>query len=190
MTSELRNFYLKYYSANLMKLVLLGNNTIEELEKLATDKFTNITNTFKLAPQCDYGYSGVKFPIEIRFNPSTEKNTIHFIFPIEIDLRKYIESQPFAYIGTLLSYSGKQSLVQKLKSLGYLLSIDFGKSVLNCWVLYEVEMVLSDKGIENYEHVKVKLILKILKMNKFMLLFSKNINFNYVFEFIKIFKFA
>ena len=153
MSNELRSFYLKYYSANLMKLVILGNRTIDELEKLATEKFINVTNVFKIAPQSDFGYSGVKLPLEIRFLPSSEKNSVHLLFPIEIDLHKNAESQPFVYIILLYSYSGKASFIQKLKSLGYLLDIEFGKSIFSSWAVFEIEMILTDKGMENYEFI-------------------------------------
>lgn len=47
MSQTLREFYDSHYSANLMKLVIIGNNTLEELEEIANDKFVSIPNKFK-----------------------------------------------------------------------------------------------------------------------------------------------
>ena len=41
---SLRDFHEKFYSANLMKLVLVGNQSSKELEKLARKYFSNIKN--------------------------------------------------------------------------------------------------------------------------------------------------
>jgi insulysin len=37
-------FYNRHYSANLMTLCLVGNHTLDELEKMAVDNFVDIQN--------------------------------------------------------------------------------------------------------------------------------------------------
>jgi insulysin len=48
MSGTLRHFYETHYSANLMKLVIIGNRTLDKLENMAKDLFTQVSNTFKI----------------------------------------------------------------------------------------------------------------------------------------------
>ena len=41
---ELKDFYNKYYSSNIMKLVLVGNESLQKLKRLAKKYFANIKN--------------------------------------------------------------------------------------------------------------------------------------------------
>lgn len=43
-----KDFFEEYYSANLMSVSLVGNHTLDELEKLATDHFSKIKNKNKV----------------------------------------------------------------------------------------------------------------------------------------------
>lgn len=44
MRDHLMNFHKKWYSANIMNLVILSNQTIDQMEKWATEKFQEIKN--------------------------------------------------------------------------------------------------------------------------------------------------
>ncbi|KAH9294449.1 hypothetical protein KI387_040344, partial [Taxus chinensis] len=47
---ELLKFYERYYSSNLMHLVVYAKETIEELQKLVEVKFSGIKNTQRSRP--------------------------------------------------------------------------------------------------------------------------------------------
>ena len=42
--NDLLKFYNSYYSANLMKLVVYSSHSLEELEKMAIEKFSDVPN--------------------------------------------------------------------------------------------------------------------------------------------------
>ena len=129
-SKELRKFYDKYYSSNLMKLVIIGNATVSELEELAYQKFSDVPLKYVIPPKCEYPYEGVQLPLEIRFDPVFNDHIMTLAFPLQIDIRQSVESQPLKYLSMLISYRGDQGLTQNLKRLGYVLDIDIGYSSL------------------------------------------------------------
>lgn len=75
------------------------------------------------------------------------------IFPIQIELKRFADSQPFKYLSMLISYGGKKSLSQELKQEGYIIDMDVGNSIFDCWAIFEIEFTLTDMGIERHEFV-------------------------------------
>lgn len=127
-SAELRKFYDKYYSSSIMKLVVIGNITVDELESLVIDKFSDIPLKNIVPPKCDYPYDGVQLPVEVRYDPAFKDHIMTLVFPIKVDLKTTADSQPFKYLSMLVSYRGEQGLNQKLKKLGYILDLDIGYS--------------------------------------------------------------
>ena len=78
-SAELRKFYDKYYSSSIMKLVVIGNITVDELESLVIDKFSDIPLKNIVPPKCDYPYDGVQLPIEVRYDPAFKDHIMTFI---------------------------------------------------------------------------------------------------------------
>jgi insulysin len=157
MSKALKTFYNEHYSANLMKLVIVGNYTLEELEEIAIKKFVDIPNKFHRRPVCKFPFQKTNLPLQISFLPTKQKHVMTLVFPIDIDVLKYHTSSPLKYVAMLLSYGGKGSLEQILKNEGYIHSVNSFYMSFDCWSEFEVEFALTDKGIDNYEKVVNKL---------------------------------
>ena len=153
MSDVLRTFYKRHYSANLMKLVIVANRTLDDLEEMANKQFTNVTNTFKIETKCEFPYKNAKFPYEIRFLPTKEKHIMTLVYPLNFDVHKNYLSQPLKYISMLIEYGGKTSLSQQLKDLGLIQDMDLGFNSYNCWAFFEIEFTLTDKGLKEYLYV-------------------------------------
>ncbi|CAI2379420.1 unnamed protein product [Moneuplotes crassus] len=153
MSKTLRTFYEEYYSSNLMKLVIIGNQTLDELEKLATNKFIGVINKFKRPPKCAFPFRDTKFPLEIRFDPVKNTHSLTIAFMLGINVLKHHESNPLKYISDLITYQGPDSLFWNLKNLNLILDLDAGFVTYKCWSLFEIEFTLTDKGVETHEYV-------------------------------------
>jgi len=93
-THEMAKYFDAYYSANIMKLVVLGPQSLDELQKAVESRFSVIPNkkvelpfwkdnpynentTHKwvgLVPQTDIRYLYLTFPVQYHF-PSAKFNT-------------------------------------------------------------------------------------------------------------------
>lgn len=52
--TELKNFYYSYYSANLMKGILYGYDSLSQLAKISAETFGRIPNRKAIVPEIRY----------------------------------------------------------------------------------------------------------------------------------------
>ena len=116
---EMENFYRRFYSANIMTLVLIDRVVVQRLQEIAIDKFGPLINNWAERPLV----GKEPFPPEsrgilVRYVPvqGTPDNLI-LVFPLE-PTKSDVRSRSLVYIASLLSYSGSGSLQQELKNQG------------------------------------------------------------------------
>lgn len=151
---ELLKFYKKHYSANAMRLVVFGAQSLDELEALTTPIFSQIPNR-------DYEHAAVDAPI---FNPETvpllvqvqplaTRRQLEVFFPIG-DYRDLYRENPLSYLGNLLGHEGAGSVLSQLKAEG--LAEELGAGPALGWrggSLFSVSISLTQKGVVEYERV-------------------------------------
>lgn len=152
---SLRDFHSKFYSANLMKLVLVGNQSSKELAKLARKYFSKIDNKKVERPVTNIpAYRAEDLSKEI-FIKSKVKSPIFLIeFPIK-DNRKSWKSKPNQYISKLINSQEDGSLMVKLQDEGL---IQNGQAVFmpSAWGKDGsafIEYSLTEKGESNKETI-------------------------------------
>ena len=153
--SSLRDFHSKFYSANLMKLVLVGNQSSKELAKLARKYFSKIDNKKVERPVTNIpAYRAEDLSKEI-FIKSKVKSPIFLIeFPIK-DNRKSWKSKPNQYISKLINSQEDGSLMVKLQDEGL---IQNGQAVFmpSAWGKDGsafIEYSLTEKGESNKDTI-------------------------------------
>ena len=117
---KLRNFYKQYYSANLMKLVLVGKQSPKELKKLATKYFSKIKNYNVERPvtkTISYREQDLGKNIYIKSRVKFPELVIEFPIKNNISLWR---SKPNEYIAMLLNSQEPNSLMNFLNEEGYI----------------------------------------------------------------------
>lgn len=84
---ELKSFYQNYYSSHKMKLILIGSQSLEELENLAIDKFqsvkrVNITEPFDKKGEQTPAFNSTNLGKYIWYRPIKSENTLNMVFHI------------------------------------------------------------------------------------------------------------
>lgn len=139
---ELMKFHKTYYSANIMKLVILGKESIDELRAIVDEYFSTVPNFDLAKPK----FPGNPFPSPthsckmLQISPVKEIRTLELNFPMrEID-SLYLE-KPHRYIGHLLGHEGKGSVLALLKKVGYANELAAGES-RSCsdWSMFSVSI--------------------------------------------------
>ncbi|KAF9354795.1 Insulinase (Peptidase M16) [Mortierella sp. NVP85] len=164
---ELIQFYHKYYSSSIMKLVLLGQDSLDQLTEWALSKFGDVK---------DLGIS----PPVYQNPPLTSKEllTIAFIKPVK-DIRSlelkfllpdstlHYTAQPHHYISHLIGHEGKGSLLSLLKREGWANGLSAGGSSGGVgYEFFKISVDLTKEGLEHYEDIIVMIFQYILMLRQ------------------------
>lgn len=164
---ELLKFHKQLYSANQMRLVLLGRNTLDELQALAAEKFSPITNKRIKAPHFDGQIlrPGHELGIVYKFKPVKEVRNLELCFPIP-DCDELWRSQPSHYISHLIGHEAEGSILSYLKKQGWVLYLGAGGSNASPGTDFlKINMELTLEGCENWERI-VEVIFAYINMIK------------------------
>ena len=163
-------FYNKYYSSNIMKLVIYDNKSIEDSEKYVTELFSLVKNKNVVLKNFDYQFN-------INDNKHQECNKLIKIVPLSNINQLYIFWQlpnqdkhfmynPSSYIANLIGHEGDHSLndiLIKYNFINYLQSgiYDGNKS----GELFMISIDLTQNGYENIDII-IHLIYKYIDLVK------------------------
>ena len=125
----LKRFYENEYSANRMALVVLGEEPLDRLEQIVTERFTEIPNRNLPSSIIDIPLFDTKrLPFVVQSKPATESRRLTLLFPVP-DTDAFIDRAPLRYIGHLLGHEGEGSLLANLKARGYANGLSAGESL-------------------------------------------------------------
>jgi len=127
---QLLEFHSKYYSANLMRLVVLGREPLDELEKMVTELFSSIPSTD--APKPSLSYAGAEpFGAEqmghtVYVVPVKELRLLSMTWPLPAQ-QEHFEVKPTRYLSHLLGHESAGSVLALLKKEGLADSLSAGE---------------------------------------------------------------
>ena len=117
-------FYEKYYSANIMKLVVCGENTLDELEQWVTQSFSAIPNKHVAVPSFEsdgppFGAKGTGTPMLCKIVPVRDIHTLHLDWMIPPILGQH-HQKPSDYIACLLGHESEGSVLSYVRQAALL----------------------------------------------------------------------
>jgi insulysin len=144
-------FHSERYSANISKLVLLGRESLDDLEKLVREKFSTIVDydrTIPTFPGSPFKESTLRKQVKVV--PVKELRLVELVWPMR-SLKGFHEEHPNSYISHLVGHEGKGSLLSLLKEKGWANELYAGASVQNTdFAVYGVGVEVTDAGVEHY----------------------------------------
>lgn len=151
---DLLEFYARHYSANAMRLAVLGSESLDELEALVRPMFEQVPNRdFEHAEVEQPMFLAEDLPMLVQVKPLATRRQLEVFFPIE-DYRQHYRENPLSFLGNLLGHEGDGSLLSQLKAEG--LAEQLGAGPALGWrggALFSVSIALTEKGVANYERV-------------------------------------
>lgn len=127
--AKFMEFHEKHYSANRMKLVVLGRESLDVLEGWAADLFAGIRN--KDLPQNRWEdekpFRENDLLTQCFAKPVMDSRQLDLSFPF-IDEELLFESQPSRYISHLIGHEGPGSIMSYIKSKGWANGLSAGRS--------------------------------------------------------------
>ncbi|PVF92439.1 hypothetical protein CPB86DRAFT_819632 [Serendipita vermifera] len=150
---RLIEWWEKHYCASIMNLVILGRESLDDLTKMALDKFSAIPNR------------GLTMPVEtIPWGPEQQGkilfaktvmdyDTLEISFPLERQDVLY-ESKPATFISHFIGHEGAGSILSYLKAKGWVTQLWSGpQSSARGFNFFKINVKLTKKGLVNYKSV-------------------------------------
>ncbi|KAH8590462.1 Metalloenzyme, LuxS/M16 peptidase-like protein [Bisporella sp. PMI_857] len=149
-------FHKKHYTANRMKLVVLGRESLDELESWVVDLFSGVENKNleQNRWEDEVPFKPDDLLTQCFMKPVMNLNRLILGFPF-IDEELLFESQPSRYISHLIGHEGPGSIMSHIKSRGWasglytnVLSVCLGTPGI-----FKCTIELTEDGLANYQEI-------------------------------------
>ncbi|HGJ5869613.1 MAG TPA: pitrilysin [Arsenophonus nasoniae] len=153
--TELKNFYYRYYSANLMKGILYGNQSLSQLAKIAAETLGRIPNRKVIVPEITVpAITDKEKGIIIHYVPAQPKKALQLEFSIANNLTEF-RSKTDGYIGYLIGNRSHNTLADWLLKDGLAeeINVDVAPDVDSNNGIFSINVLLTDKGLENRDKI-------------------------------------
>ncbi|HEX5793620.1 MAG TPA: insulinase family protein, partial [Rheinheimera sp.] len=148
-------FYQQYYSANIMKVALLSNLPLAEMEQLASKHFSSIENKNIQQPgvsaELDFSQLGAK---RIHYVPNQDVKQLRLDFTIRNNSDQFA-LKPNEFITYLLGSEMPGTPAEQLKSMGLIshLNASATPDLYGNYGSLSIDVELTDAGMQNREGI-------------------------------------
>lgn len=123
---QLLTFYDRYYSANIMTLVVVGKESLDELESMIEQRFTAVPNkNVTIATIDEPMFNEGTLPLYVEIKPLQQQRILSLAFPLASEAA-YYRDKPLQYLGNILGHEGAGSLLSYLKAKGWVEGLSAG----------------------------------------------------------------
>ena len=145
--SDLMSFFAQNYSADQMGLVVLSNQSLDELETLVTPLFNQVKNTDIGSSYPDEAlFTKAQLPVVLTSISLKKKYQIAYNFPMP-NTREVYKTKPEQYISNLLGHEGQGSLHSVLNEQGWIETLSAGTQSFDRQnSLLSINIELTDEG--------------------------------------------
>ena len=164
---EFIKFHDRHYSANRMKLVVLGKESLDELESWVTELFADVKN--KNLPQNRWDdeqpYSSHNLLRQIYAKPVMDSRTLDIMFTYQDENHLY-KYHPSRYVSHLIGHEGPGSILSYIKAKGWANRLSAGPmTVCPGSGLFNVSIGLTTEGLAQYPEI-VKAVFQYISLMK------------------------
>ncbi|KAJ1653770.1 metalloprotease, partial [Coemansia sp. RSA 25] len=152
---ELIKFYEKHYSADIMRLVVVGNYSLDVLTELVASKFSAVKSKGYTTPKFDSIPLGkAELGKLIRYKTVGERYELKMQFALP-EIKSIYKERPFDYINSLLGHKEPGSIYSVLRKNGWATGISAYSSgrYYDGFGIYSIDITATPKGLENYEAI-------------------------------------
>ena len=151
---EVENFFNCHYRANYMTLAIEGPQSIEDLGKLAKEKFSAVKSTTqpqKVITEPLYLTENLAIKINIMPVKDDRKLIISFAMP---SIDEFYRHKPESVLSYLLGHEGKGSILSLLKKRQWAMSLTAGSGVNGSnFKDFNIGLTLTEKGEQHINEI-------------------------------------
>ena len=151
---ELTAFHTRYYSANMMKLAVLGKESLDDLEAMVTEIFSAVPDKGIKAPEFPgTPYTSDLLGRQISIVPVRETRSLELFFPMR-EVKSLYKAKPSHYLSHLLGHEGRGSVLALLKKYGWANELSCGQSRSSSdWSSFVLSVDLTEEGLQKINEV-------------------------------------
>ncbi|WP_462173169.1 insulinase family protein [Pseudoalteromonas xiamenensis] len=153
--TEMVNFYDQYYSSNIMKVAMISNKSIAEMEKLADQYFSDIKNKNIDRPKVEQKLDLSKVAgKKIFYKPKEDVKQIKLDFTIDNNMDQFA-AKPNYFVTYLIANEMAGSPAQVLKQQGWVSQLSAGTEpdLYGNYGSLTVNIELTDEGMKHREEI-------------------------------------
>ena len=129
--ASLLTFFDENYSANQMALVVLSNETLDEMQPWVTETFLPIKNRRLEESKINKPiFTSGQLPAKLLFDNLKDIRRVGYTFPMP-SIQTYYRKKPVQYISSLLGHEGAGSLHALLNEKGWIEGLSAGESQMD-----------------------------------------------------------
>nr|VFJ76088.1 MAG: Secreted Zn-dependent peptidases, insulinase-like [Candidatus Kentron sp. FW] len=151
---DLIAFYRRYYSANLMTLVVLGKEPLDVLRQWVTEVFSAVPDRKAKPPRTTEPlFAPGQLSTRMVLRPVQEQRMLELLFPVP-PLGPHYRTKPLYYISHIIGHEGKGSLLSLLKERGWAEALSAGAlHDHGDGATFGVSITLTQEGMENTDAI-------------------------------------
>lgn len=151
----LKNFYNSYYSANIMKLTLVGKQSLPELKAFAEKHFASIPNKNIVMPDVTVpGLTKAEMGKSIHYKPIKDLKALYVDFPIKSNKQEW-RLKPNEFVRNLITSEEPGTLGEQLRTKGLvkMVSADIDAEGYGPDGFLRVQAELTDAGLQKQDEI-------------------------------------
>ncbi|KAI9295016.1 hypothetical protein K502DRAFT_316239 [Neoconidiobolus thromboides FSU 785] len=151
---ELLKFYNKFYSSNIMKLVVSGKESLDKLTEWVIPRFSLVRN-LNIEPPIHFDSPTPKehFNSRIYVVPVKDARSLQLNFEIPPQT-KLFDSKPTNILSQLIGHEGPGSILSLLKEKGWAISLEAGAVEDNpAFCFFAISIEVTSIGLENTDDI-------------------------------------
>lgn len=155
LNDEMKKFYDTYYSSNIMKLTLVGKQSLPELKALAQKHFSSIPNKNIPLPEVDVpGLTKTELGKSIHYKPIKELKSLYVDFPVKSNKTEW-RLKPNEFVHNLLTSEEPGTLGEQLRVQGLVKSLTayFDSEAYGPDGFLRVQADLTDAGVQKQDEI-------------------------------------
>lgn len=163
---RLLDFHATYYSANVLKLVVLGKEPLDVLQHWVDLKFSSVPNknlpipTFPGEP-----YKLGQLQKIVKVVPVRDSRTLQLAWPLP-SVRDLYRSKPSRYLSHLIGHESEGSITALLKEKGWVNELSAGtSSSYSDFAVFSVSVELTEQGLKHVDDV-IEVVFQYIQMLK------------------------
>lgn len=152
--NKLQAFYQKYYVAPNMGVVVYGKESLDQLQKWATESFAAVQGGQKPNPLIGIApYTADEQQVRINLIPLKDTRVLSLSFTLPSSLT-YYRIKPQGYLSRIIGYEGEGSLHSYLKDKGWIDSLSsYTSDQPHEYSEFVVRMELTPKGLTHVDGI-------------------------------------
>ncbi|KAL6641823.1 hypothetical protein ACP70R_020004 [Stipagrostis hirtigluma subsp. patula] len=150
---ELKTFYDKFFSANLMFLIVYSRGGLDELQGTVETRFSTIRNSNRNGAELPRLPSGNIHSKFFQVVPVEAHHILRFYWPVTRNIKNN-EVGALKYLIHVFGFEQEGSLFYNLKKLGWIMHGDATERDCNSnFSFFCLSLDLTDEGLEHYEDI-------------------------------------